>query len=41
VSLGKRSCPAGKRLAERRCREDDAPRPIERVPQLEGLRLEA
>jgi hypothetical protein len=39
VSFGKRSCPAGKRLAERRCRQDDAPRLIE--PQLESLRLEA
>jgi hypothetical protein len=40
VSLGKRSGPAAERLAERRRREDDAPRLIERVPQLESLRLE-
>ncbi len=36
----KRSGPVAERLAERRRREDDAPRLIERVPQLESLRLE-
>jgi len=40
VTFGKRPGPAGERLAERRRREDDAPRLIERVPQLESLRLE-
>ena len=40
MSFGKRSGPAAERLAERRRREDDAPRLIERVPQLDSLRLE-
>ncbi len=40
MNFGKRSGPAAERLAERRRREDDAPRLIERVPQLESLRLE-
>jgi hypothetical protein len=38
--FGKRHGPAADRLNERRRREDDAPRLIERVPRLESLRLE-
>ncbi len=40
MRFGKRSSPAAEQLAERRRREDDAPRLMERVPQLESLRLE-
>ncbi len=40
MKFGKRSSAAAERLAERRRREDDAPRLAERVPQLESLLFE-
>ena len=40
MAFGRRRGPGAERLAERRQREDSAPRLIERVPQLESLRLE-